>query len=85
MSGKANFINKILVRDWTTLQAKTKARYDAYKEEFDHNKYVMDSHELAECNGYMLAMTQTMDFMCQLMASWPDLDAHRKNSSSTMT
>lgn len=75
--GKANYINKVLCRDWVTLQGKTKARHDAYKEEFDHNRHEMDSHDLAEYSGYMRAMRETMDLMCRLMNEWPDFDAHR--------
>lgn len=75
--GKANYINKVLCNDWVTLQAKTKGNYEAYKQEFDNRKHEMDSHDIAEYNGYMMAMRETMDLMCRLMNEWPDFDAHR--------
>lgn len=77
---KANYINKILVRDYFKLQNWLASR------ELECKQAKHELHTIAqfnEINGYQKAIKATIDFMGELMQSWPDLTAH-KNSSSTM-
>ncbi len=75
--GKANFINKRLVEDWISVQNWVGSRRSEGKEEFEQRRHEMDSHELAEHNGYYRAINDMVRVMAALMNEWPDLDAHR--------
>lgn len=75
--GKANYINKVLVEDWISLQNWLGSRRLEGQEEFNERRHEMDSHELAEHNGYYRAINNTIDKLTSLMNEWPDLDAHR--------
>jgi hypothetical protein len=85
--GKSEYINKRLVEDWTSMMNWLQSRHLDYRTEWDNRCHEMDSHEMAEHQGYSNAINDMKDRMCQLMNEWPDLDTHRKykNSSSTMT
>ena len=75
--GKANYINKVLVEDWISLQYWLCSRRLDGQKEFNERRHEMDSHELAEHNGYYRAIRETIDVLAKLMNEWPDLDAHR--------
>lgn len=75
--GKANYINKVLVEDWISLQNWLGSRRLDGQEEFNERSHEMDSHELAEHNGYYRAINDTITKLTVLMNEWPDLDAHR--------
>lgn len=75
--GKANYINKVLVEDWISLQNWLGSRRLDGQEEFNERRHEMDSHELAEHNGYYRAINDTITKLTGLMNEWPDLGAHR--------
>lgn len=83
--GKAEYINKRLVKDWTSLMNWLQSRHLDYRTEWDERSHEMDSHEMSEHQAYNRAINDVENMMCRLMNEWPDLDAHRKSSSSTMT
>lgn len=76
-SGKSKFINKRLVEDWIALQNWLGSRRLDGEQEFNERRHEMDSHELAEHNGYYRAIRETIDRVVSLMNEWPNLDAHR--------
>ncbi len=77
MSGKANYINKRLVDDWISVQNWLQSRKLESRTEWDERCHEMDSHEMAEHQGYARAIESTIRYMSALMMDWPDLEAHR--------
>ena len=84
---KANYINKRLVKDWISLQNWLRERRLDGRDEWDNRCHEMDSHEMAEHQGYYRAINDTIDVLTVLMSKCPELDAQRpyRNSSSTKT
>ena len=74
---KANYINKRLVEDWISLQNWLGSRRLEGREEWDSRCHEMDSHEMAEHQGYYRAINDVITKVVALMNEWPDLDAHR--------
>jgi len=79
--GKAEFINKRLVEDWTSTMNWLLSRKLDYRTEWDNRRHEMDSNEMSEHQGYTRAISDMIEMMSRLMNEWPDLEAHRKNSS----
>lgn len=74
---KANYINKRLVTDYIAIQNWLQTRKIDYRNEWYLRCHEMDFHEMAEHQGYVRAIQDTIDELCNVMNGWPDLKAHR--------
>jgi hypothetical protein len=70
-------INRRLVNDWIRLQNWVATKKLDYRTEWELRCHEMDSHEMAEKQGYSQALSEIHDEMCRLMNDCPDLNAHR--------
>jgi hypothetical protein len=68
---EAFFIHWIRLQNWVATK-----KLD-YRTEWELRCHEMDSHEMAEKQGYSQALSEIHDEMCRLMNDWPDLNAHR--------
>lgn len=68
-----------MVTDYLAIQNWLQSRKLNYRNEWDLRCHEMDSHEMSEHQGYVRAIQDTIDKLCELMNDWPDLEAHRSS------